>query len=44
MEILRIRDEIYYIDALYPKDGSVAEPRRNLSELRRVCSRNIENI
>ena len=40
----RIWDERSWINALFPRDGSVAKPRRNLSELGKVCSRNIEKI
>ena len=40
----RIRDERSWINALFPRAGSVAKPRRNLSESGKVCSRNFEKI
>ena len=36
--------KIYWIDALFPRVGSVAEPRKNIYESGKVCSRNLENI
>ena len=39
-----IRDAISCIDALFCRFGSVEYPKRNLSEPRKVCSRNLERI
>ena len=40
----RILDERPWVNALFPRYGSMEKFRRNLSQLGKVCSRDIEKI
>ena len=40
----RIRDERPWFNALFPRSGSMEKFRRNLSQLGKVCGRDIEEI
>ena len=40
----RIWDERYWINALFPRAGSVENPWRNISKLGKVCSESFEKI
>ena len=40
----RIWDERPWIDALFSRSGSMAEPRRNISQPQKVCCVNPTNI
>ena len=41
---LGIWDERPWVNALFPRSGGMAELRRNLSQLGKVCSGNLEKI
>ena len=40
----KIKDERYWIDALFYRPRSVVEPKRNIFELGKVCYGNIKKI